>query len=304
MNTTFVIDGGAGRVITAVPALEKYAMNNPNDDFRVLTAAWENLLWAHPLLQNRTFNLNMKGAFDLFIKNNRLVHPEPYAINGYFNQKLHLIQAFDQEINNTNDHSDLDKINLYLTKDEIMIARGMLNDVRQQKQKEKVIVIQPYGSGMGMQNDRPIDKSFRSLDVDFALQLIYNLSQKYAVVYFGDKQFYHPGDSYSVNFFDKGGDLRMYMALISQCDYFIGVDSVGQHIARAFNIPGTVIMGSTFESNVSYPNHFTIYRNNQLPTYSPIRISGIDCGFADNLNDKTMDFTQDDIEKIIDGIDR
>lgn len=303
MNTTFVIDGGAGRLITAIPALEKYAMLNPDDDFRVLTAAWESLYWAHPLLQSRTFNMSGKGVFDLHIKNNKIVHPEPYAVNGYYNQKLHLTQAFDQEINKTDDHSDLDKPNLYLTKKEIDAGRNMINEIRQQKQKEKVIVIQPYGSGMSMENNRPVDRGNRSLDVDFALQLIYNLSQKYAVVYFGNKEFYHPGDSYSVPAFEKGNDLRMYMALISQCDYFIGVDSVGQHIARAFNIPGTVIMGGTFETNVSYPKHFRIYRNNFLPTYVPIRISGIDCEFSDNLNDKVMEFTSEDIENIITGIE-
>lgn len=303
MNTTFVIDGGAGRVITAIPALEKYAMNNPDDDFRVLTAAWENLLWSHPLLQNRTFNINSKGTFDIHIKNNRLIHPEPYAVHGYYNQKLHLTEAFDEQINKTTDHSDLDKPNLYLTKQEINLASKMLNEVREAKEKKKVIIIQPYGSGMSIENERPIDNSNRSLDVDFALQLIYSLSKDYAVVYFGEQKFYHPGDNYSAHFFDKGGDLRMYMALISQCDYFIGVDSVGQHIARAFNKPGTVIMGSTFETNVSYSNHFKIYRNNMMPYYSPIRISGVDCAFAENLNHQVMDFTQDDIESIIGGIE-
>ena len=303
MNTTFVIDGGAGRVITAIPALEKFAMNNPDNDFRVLTAAWENLLWAHPLLQPKTFNINSKGAFDIHIKNNLLVHPEPYSVHGYYNQNLHLIQAFDQQINNTNDHSDLDKPNLYLTRQEMLLANQILNEIREAKGKKKVVVIQPYGSGMTIENNRPIDNSNRSLDVDFALQLIYALSKDYAVLYFGEQKYFHPGDSYSTNLFDKGNDLRMYMAIISQCDYFIGVDSVGQHIARAFNKPGTVIMGSTFEVNVSYPSHFKIYRNNFIPSYSPIRISGIDCSFADNLNSQVMEFTQDDIEGILKGIE-
>jgi ADP-heptose:LPS heptosyltransferase len=302
MNTTFVIDGGAGRLITAIPALEKYAMLNPNDDFRVLTAAWENLYWAHPVLQNRTFNINNKGVFDNYIKNNIVIHPEPYSVHGYYNQKLHLIEAFDQEINKTEEHGDLDKPNLYLTRNEINLGKKILDEVRKEKEKQNVIVIQPYGSGMSMVDNRPTDNSNRSLDVDFALQLIYNLSKKYAIVYFGDKQYYHPGDNYSVSLFDKGEDLRMYMSIISQCDYFIGVDSVGQHIARAFNIPGTVIMGSTFESNVSYSNNFKIYRNNYLPQYVPIRLSGVDINFADQLNSQVMDFTQNDIEQIIDGI--
>ena len=42
-NTTFVISGGAGRVVTAIPALEKYHRLNPHDDFKVLVHGWVDL---------------------------------------------------------------------------------------------------------------------------------------------------------------------------------------------------------------------------------------------------------------------
>ena len=93
-----------------------------------------------------------------------------------------------------------------------------------------------------------------------------------------------------------GADLRFFMAMISQADAFVGVDSVGQHMARSFDLPGLIIMGSTFEVNVSYPEHFKFYRNGVKPTYSPIRIGGIDCDFADRANDNIMKFTQSQIE--------
>jgi ADP-heptose:LPS heptosyltransferase len=299
MHTTFMIDGGAGRLITAIPALEKYAIKNPDDDFRVLTAAWEEIYNNHPVLQNRTFNINQKGMFDLHIKNRRMVVPEPYHLHEYYNQKKHLTQAFDQEINQTQDHSDLDKPNLYLSQKEVFAAQSILNQIRQQKKKDRVIVIQPYGSGISIQNGRPIDNSNRSLDVDFALKLIYELSKDNVVIFFGQKEFYHPGDNYSVNFFDNGADIRLYMTMIHLCDYFVGVDSLGQHMARSMNKPGTVIMGSTFEDNVSYKDHFTIYRNSFEPVYSPIRISNIDCSYAENLNERTMQFTEEDLQNIV-----
>lgn len=302
MNTTFIIDGGAGRLITAIPALEKYAINNPNDDFRVLTAAWESLYWAHPVLQNRAFNINQKGVFDLHMKDRRVVHPEPYQVYEYYNQKKHLIECFDQVINNTNDHSDLDKPNLYITTQENLAAQALIADAKQKKVKRKTVVFQPYGSGMKMSDGRPFDDSYRSLDVDFALQMIYNLSKDHTVIFFGEKELYHPGDSYSVSFFDKGADLRMYMSLIANCDYFIGVDSVGQHIARAFNKKGTIILGSTFEENISYKDHFNIYRNGYKPTYVPIRLSNIDCEFANQLNYNAMNFDEEDIQRILETI--
>ncbi len=302
MDTTFIIDGGAGRLITAIPALEKYAIKNPADDFRVLTAAWESLYWVHPVLQNRTFNINHKGTFDLHMKNKRVIHPEPYQLYEYYTQKKHLIECFDQIINNTDDHSDLDKPNLFLTEQENIAARVLIQEAKTKTRKQKVIVYQPYGSGMKINNGRPFDDSHRSLDVDFSLKLIYNLSKEYTVVYFGEKEFYHPGDSYSVPFFDKGADLRMYLSLIANCDWFIGVDSVGQHIARSFNKPATVILGSTFEENVAYPVKHTIYRNGYTPTYVPIRLSSIDCEFANNLNHQTMKFNEEDIQRIVETI--
>lgn len=302
LETTFVIDGGAGRLITAIPALEKYARLNPHDDFRVLTAAWENLYWSHPLLQNRTYNMSQKGVFDLHIKNRRIKHPEPYHVHGYYNQEKHLIHAFDQEINDSYDHSDLEKPNLYVSQKETQIVQKFIEDIKVAKNRSKVLVIQPYGSGMQMLNGRPYDPSYRSLDVDFALKLIFELSKTYAVIFFGEKDYFHPSDNFSVNFFDKNPDLRLYMSLIANCDYFVGVDSVGQHMARSFNKPGTVILGSTFEQNISYSDHFSIYRNKEKPVYAPIRISDIDSEFANNLNEKTNQFDKFDLERILELI--
>ena len=36
MPTVFVIDGGAGRAIAAIPALRKFHRLNPKKDFRIL----------------------------------------------------------------------------------------------------------------------------------------------------------------------------------------------------------------------------------------------------------------------------
>jgi hypothetical protein len=301
MNTTFIIDGGAGRLIAAIPALEKYAANNPNDDFRVLTAAWESLYWSHPLLQNRTYNANHKGVFDLHMKDRRIVRPEPYHLYEYYTQQKHLIECFDQEINKTDNHSNLDKPNLYLSTKEIVTAKKMLREAVEKTGKSRVVVFQPYGSGIRMTDDRPYDDTNRSLDVDFSLKLLYNMSKENTVIYFGEKEFRHPGDSFSIDFSSNGADLRMYMCLIANCDYFVGVDSVGQHMARAFNKPATVIMGSTFEQNVSYPN-FNIYRNKAKPTYVPIRLSNIDSDYANNLNENTMIFDEEDIYRIMETI--
>jgi hypothetical protein len=299
MNTTFLLSGGAGRIIAAIPALEKYHRLNPHDDFRVVIYGWESLYWNHPLLQSRTYGVGTKGVFDNVVKQNRIVSPEPYHVFGYYNQTLSMAEAFDEVINGTDDHSDLDKPNLYLHSSEVLSARRMIQEALQQRNKKKFIVYQPYGSGIQMVNNRPHDPSGRSLDVDDALRLGRLMSQDAVVLYFGPNEYIHPADDFMLNARNiPGVDLRFFMAMTSQANAFVGVDSVGQHMAKSFNLPGLIIMGSTFEVNVSYPKHFKFYRSGIKPTYSPIRIGGIDSDFADRANDGIMNFTSNQIEEM------
>lgn len=299
VNSTFLLSGGAGRIITAIPALEKYARLNPGDDFKVLVYQWDNLYWNHPLLQSKTYSAGQKGMFELIIKKSQLISPEPYHRHSYYNQLTSLAEAFDEEINHTDDHSDLDKPNLYCNSTELLAASILVQQAKQAKSKRRFIVYQPYGSGIAMMDNQPYDSSGRSLNVDQALYLGQLLSRDAAVLYFGPNEFIHPKDDCLLNTLNMANiDIRFFMAIISQCDLFIGVDSVGQHIARAFNKPGLIIMGSTFEKNVTYPDFFKIYRNGIEPTYSPIRIGGLDCELADRANDNVMMFTKQQIEEI------
>jgi len=308
MNTTFIINGGAGRVIASIPALEKYARLNPNDDFTVLVYGWEVLFWSHPLLQNRTFSIGQKGAFNQYIKNNRVICPEPYYVYGYYNQKLSLAQAFDEVINNTNDHSNLEPPHLYVSNHERKNMQSLIKMKKEEFKKSKVLVIQPYGSGMALMNGRPFDSSQRSMDVDEYLKLVKRIAEKnkdVLIFFFGDNSLRHPGDDITVDMTHLNVDLRFFITLVDECDYFVGVDSVGQHIARALNKDGLVLMGSTDEVNVSYPDFFTIYRKKGMqPTYSPIRLSGIDCEFADRMNDGIMNFSNKEIDEIADIVNK
>lgn len=296
MNKTFIINGGAGRVLAAIPALEKFHRLNPDNDFKVLIYGWESLYWSHPLLQSRTFSISQKGAFEQFIKPYDLMVPEPYDRRSYYTQQKSIAEAFDEEINNTDDHSDLGKPNLYLQKQEIFAMKSILEEQKKKANRDRVVVFQPYGSGLQIINNRPFDTSFRSLDVDDYLRVARKLSEKALVVFFGEQNFIHPGDSFTFKpALTLSPDLRFWMACISEADYFVGCDSVGQHIARAFDKPGTVFMGSTFEKNVSYPDYFNFVRNGKTPVYAPIRVSGMDGEFADRANDGLMDFTQEQL---------
>jgi len=70
--------------------------------------------------------------------------------------------------------------------------------------------------------------------------------------------------------------LRAWAGYIKYADHFLGCDSVGQHIAKAVGQKSTIVIGSTYPINISYPNDdmvtiFDIGESRRV--YEPIRIT-------------------------------
>lgn len=299
-KTIFYIDGGAGRIIAAIPALLKFGRLNPDTDWSVLIAGWDFLYWGIPELQDRTFGIDTKGIFDSVVLNSdRIVTPEPYRVPAYFRQEISLVEAFDREINNTTDHSDLGSPIMIFNKQEIAVAKATISDLKNIQKKQKTIVFQPYGRGAKVERDEIMDEESRSLDGKSYLALVKKLAQRYNMIFFGESQFQQKADTFAANY---TCDLRQWGALIQESDYFIGVDSVGQHMARALGKPGTVLIGSTYAKNTSYPGYFNIVEKPGIKKYSPIRITGLDSILANRLNENTMKFSDKELNDIYNNI--
>jgi hypothetical protein len=303
MNTTFIMTGGAGRTVCSIPAFEKYHKLNPDDDFKIIVHGWDMLFWSHPILQDRVFNAEQKGLFEFIIKDTKVIVPEPYLVHDFFNERISLIEAFDVAINNTEDHSDLRTEGyLYLTKYEILGAQEFIENSKKEQRKTKCVMTHPYGSGMEILNGKLIDGSNRSiLEVNYKEICNHLYNEHHSVVLYASlDKFKSPNDKISTSFEHAHNHLpfyRVFMALISQCDYFVGCDSVGQHIARAFGKPGLILMGATGDKCFSHPEHFKIYRKG-IPKYFPWRLAEPDAMYAARTNDGMMDFTEEDMKKI------
>lgn len=297
MKKVFAISGGAGRVICSLPALEKYYEKH-GDTFYILAESGLDFFLGNKKLQPLAFDLNTKGLFETYIKPNQLITPEPYREHGYYNQLRSLAESFDFLINDTTDHTDLKKPVIYLNKQEEITALDILSKIEKEKGKKKVIVIQPFGRTSTTAFDTVVDPSSRSLTTEVYLKVVENLSKDYNLIYFGEHNL--EKDTYTTKLQTNP---RVWGALIEAASYFIGCDSVGQHMAYSFDIPGTIIMGSTIEKNITYSNHFQIYRKPNTPVmYSPIRIEGLDSTLADRYNDTCMDLSDKEVRDLIDKI--
>lgn len=298
MKKLFYLDGGAGRVLCGIPAFLKYARLHPNEDWAILIPAWDFLYWGIPELQDRTYGIDTKGLFDNVVKNaTEIVTIEPYRIPNYFNQKISLAEAIDEQINNTTDHSDLSLPTMVLSDGEKAFAKNALSDIKKAQKKQKTIIFQPFGRGAKIEKEKQdvTDDDSRSLSSKDYIYLTKKLAQRYNIIFFGEQDYHLKDDIYSAKY---QGDLRVWAALVNQSDYFVGCDSLGQHMARGFNVPGTVIFGSTFPINTSYPDFFNIYEKKSFKKYSPIRITGLDTMLANRLNEGTMNFTEQELDSI------
>ena len=299
MQKTVFINGGAGRMLCALPALERFVQENP--DGYIVTEAGLDFIWGNKLLQDKTFEVNTKGLFKNVVQKSEIVSPEPYRDWEYYNQKLSIAQSFDKLINgNVREEFDY-KPKIILNKDEELHGIAVIKHAKETHQKSKTIVFQPFGrssindSGLNV----VVDHSTRSLEVKTFLAVAKALREKYNVI--SMTEFPVPGDDITIN--PKDLTLRKWAAVINDADYFIGCDSVGQHIAYAFDKPGSVFLGSTFAVNVSYPNYFNIIEKEGFEkTYSPIRISEFNCYEADRYNDLALEFNDEEINKIISNL--
>jgi hypothetical protein len=298
MKKVVFINGGAGRVISSIPALEE--LDRRNELAGIVCEGGMEVFLGHPTLQDKAWDVNHKGLFENLIKDNECVTPEPYRDYEYYNQRSSLQQSFYYQIVGERTPKNI-KPTFVLSKSEEMSAMGILSQVRQQIQKEKTIVIQPFGRSSNMGPGVVFDPSSRSLEQATFIDLVGDLTKDFNVIYMGE----HKLDLVNLPVFQPQEQvpLRVWAAVIESADYFIGCDSVGQHLAYTFDKPGTIVCGSTFPVNITYPEHFNIVeKKDAIRHYSPIRIAGFASEEADRLNDTIMDFSKDELKQIIANI--
>lgn len=298
-NKAFFINGGAGRVVCSIPALEKFHEENPDNDFLIVCEGGTDFYKGHPVLHAKAYDVWHKNLFEDKLKNMELVSPEPYRVWEYYNQKANLSQAYDIEINNKGVR-DLPKPTIRLSKQEKLSAAQVVREVKEKTEKDKAIVFQPFGRGVVNDNGMITDFSGRSFEPETVVNLVKVLSKEYAIIFMGEIaiEFQKHGITQPVAI-PQNIDLRTWTAIISQSDHFLGCDSVGQHLAYSLDIPATVVVGSTFKENVSYPDHksFNVLDMGEgARIYSPIRITQDE--YTDRMNEGIMAMN-DKVEEVI-----
>lgn len=296
---SFFINGGAGRVLCSIPALEKYQEEHPEEDFVIVCEGGTDFFKGHPTLYNKVYDHWHKDLFRDKLIHTDIQTPEPYRVWEYYNQKCNLSQAFDIEINNQG-LRELPAPQIKLSREEETSGTFIVEEVRQRTGKKKTVVFQPFGRGIQTAGNIIMDTSGRSFEYRNTISIIKKLQKKYSVVLLSELEidFEKEGFTETVSH-PKGMPIRNLAGAIKAADLFVGCDSVGQHIAYAFDKPSVVVVGSTFGVNISYPDYkkFKVLDMGEgLRVYDPIRIT-ID-EYVHRNNDRIM-FMNEKIEDVI-----
>ncbi len=303
-SKAFFVNGGAGRMICSIPAFELYEKESEDKDFIIVCEGGTDVFKGHPTLDQRVYDHWHRNLFQDKLKDMDIITTEPYRIWEYYNQKCSIGQAFDIQINNKGIRT-LNKPTLHLSKDELLNGRYVVGEVKKKLKKDKLIVFQPFGRGIEYIDETLVDKTGRSFELKDVKQIIKKLQNNgYAVIMMSE---------FKVDLSDaklkdevatpENTNIRIWSAIIKYADHFLGCDSVGQHLAYSVGTPATVVTGSTYPINVSYPDTegVEVLDMGELHReYSPIRITTDER--VDRKNEKLMTMTDEISTLIVDHV--
>ena len=283
MKKVIWVDGGIGRVICALPAIDKLT----ETEKVIVITSWKEV-FANKDNIERVYRPDSEYIWEDVILPNDLIHTEPYWNSKYYRDKQHLIQAFNLEL--TGNLGEIEKPKLIVNSFEDGFAKNWIKDTF--KNNKKTIVFQPFGSSAGLDDTKIIDQSNRSLTLSFTEKIIDTFKDDYNIIYLGTI----PLKKYDIEFnyqqcntcrtasnnsskkkevypISEELGLRGLLAIIKNADYFIGCDSFGQHASYAFDIPSVVFIGGTDEKNISYPDtHLILKKDGHRFEYNPYRL--------------------------------
>tara|TARA_R100001082_G_C4360730_1_gene159225 strand:- start:746 stop:1918 length:1173 start_codon:yes stop_codon:yes gene_type:complete len=304
-SKAFFVNGGAGRVICSIPAFEKYA--ETHDDFIIVCEGGTDFFKGHPKLDGRVYDNWHKGLFQKELINRDIVSTEPYRVWEYYNQKCSLAQAYDIQINELDEPRELPVPTIELAKMEAIQGFQAVEEVKQGTGKDKVIVIQPFGRSVEQVGDDFIaDITSRSFPLNAIVEIINDLKKDYGVIIMSEIHFPVEENEEKAKIKvarPQIADMRTWAGIINAADHFLGCDSMGQHLARAFGKTATVVTGSTYPINISYPDckDFDIIDVGEgRREYSPIRLTTDER--VDRYNDQSMELDKDQIRSILTSV--
>ena len=242
----FHIDGGAGKNVIATAVCKSIKAAYPDRKLIVVTA-WPEVFIHNPDIF-RVFKFgNLPYFYDDYIKdqNTKVLRLEPYHTEDMLYRRKHLAEIW----------CDLFNIPCITTKPTIILTQRELMAVEKSLQKNGPILLIQSSGGADNQG-HPYSWS-RDLPPAFAQEIVNSVKDKFDKIIHIRRE-NQPALEGTIAVSDN---LRNLFCFIALADKILGIDSLVQHVAAAFNKPATV--GWISNSPVVFGHEI---HNNILPT--------------------------------------
>jgi len=303
-SKAFFLNGGAGRMLCSVPAFEKYQEESGDADFIIVCEGGTDVFKGHPTLDAHVYDNWHKNLFKEKLVSRDIISLEPYRVWEYYNQQCSLSQAFDIELNGKGVR-ELPKPTLKLSKDELLSGRQLIAEVKTKLKKEKIIVFQPFGRAIQHIDGTFVDQTARSIEYKDIKEIIKRLqAENFGVILMSEFSLELKEEKLKDEIAQpQNVNIRTWAAIIKYADHFLGCDSLGQHLAYSVGTQSSVVTGSTFPINVSYPDKPGVNildLGDITREYSQIRI--VQDERVDRANEGIMSMDNRIIDVVIDTI--
>lgn len=290
MNKYINIDGGIGRVICAIPALEEYCKQHPDT---IVQTSWSDVLMHNPYIKNiQAPNESPWTLWKDKIQHMEYLHPEPYHFAPYYQNKVHLRDAFHQLINGVQPSvATSTQHYIHLSPEEKQLAQQLKANITASRKANKIVMMQGFGSTATFDGTVVSDASGRSLNNFQVGTILDNLPEDVVVIWRGNIGFNHP------RVISLDMSLRMTFVALSICDEVITIDSCLLHMAVAMGKSGVALWGTTSQNNLAYPQFKNMQREGFPKAYLPFRIA--DFGhFPNELLQGAMGYLDEELKEV------
>lgn len=245
---SFMINGGIGKHLCAVPMIEAYHERYPKDEILVFSGYPEAFM-NHPAIW-RNLHVTTPYCWDDYIADTDFKIGEPYTKYSYYHENKHLIEVFP-EAYGLDVTTKGKRPNLYMTQDEIMQARNII-----QQAKGPMVTIQVTGGSNPMQQNVGASNIARNFPIETAKAIVEYLTSKGFSVY----QFKLPFEPQIEKAACVNAYMRIQMAIMAMAYAHIGIDSAMMHVAAALNKPALIFWGCTKPQQLGYDTHTHVHQ--------------------------------------------
>ena len=261
------VDGGIGRCIAATGAVKEYAKKKEEQGDRVFVVSGFPYVFEGVDHVERVYPIQTPFLYEDKIMEGDFLEPEPYNDKRYYKNRKHLSTVFNYLLNGS---EEFIKPEMLLTENELSDGKKMIEQVKIDSGKKKVMLIQPWGSQGGEilppqnPNDKPQvkkDESYRSFTVSFIEKLAEAFKEEYLIFNIRNNGQLDNKDMRGLYHFNP----RVIFSMIPHVDAVISCDSFLHHASEAIGGPKTAVLwGGTCQEHLGYEDQLNIKKSGKV----------------------------------------